>query len=146
MLKKAGIVVAVAVAGLVSVSPLAFATDGHDHHGDHGHGHGHGHGHHHSAPQDVDYTNVERNNLSNDCAFAQTGPDVDTTAAGGSSGLLGLGGLVANVVAPVSAPIQALNCTNIGVSDVIDINSNNDTRTATSTEVDGSFNEEHSRR
>jgi hypothetical protein len=144
MLKKAGIVVAVAAAGLVAVSPLAFATDGHEHHGHNGHDRDHGH--HHSAPRDVEYTNVERDNLTNDCAFAQTGPDVDTTATGGSSGLLGLGGLVANVVAPVSAPIQALNCTNIGVSDVIDVNSNNDTRTATSTEVDDSFDEDNSRR
>ncbi|GAA5137602.1 hypothetical protein [Pseudonocardia adelaidensis] len=36
MLKKAGIVVATAAAGLLAVSPLAFAGD----HGDHGHGHG----------------------------------------------------------------------------------------------------------
>ncbi len=39
MLKKAGIVVAAAAAGLLAVSPLAFAGEGH-HHGD-GHGHGH---------------------------------------------------------------------------------------------------------
>ena len=41
MLKKAGIVVATAAAGLLAVSPLAFAGDKDDHHG-HGHGHGHG--------------------------------------------------------------------------------------------------------
>ncbi|MCO1657666.1 hypothetical protein [Pseudonocardia humida] len=135
MLKKAGIVVAVAAAGLLSVSPLAFATDGG---GDHHHGDRHHH-RHHSAPQNIDYTNVERDNLTNDCSFAQDGPDVATTATGGSS-LLGLGGLVANVVAPISAPIQALNCTNIGVSDVIDINSNNTTESRTSTEIEDSGN------
>jgi hypothetical protein len=46
VLKKAGIVVATAAAGLLAVSPLAFAGDyegGHDHHGGHGGG-----GHHHS--------------------------------------------------------------------------------------------------
>lgn len=37
MLKKAGIVVAAAAAGLLAVSPLAFAGDK----GEHGHGHGH---------------------------------------------------------------------------------------------------------
>ena len=41
MLKKAGIVVAAAAAGLLAVSPLAFAGDKDDHDG-----HGHGHGHH----------------------------------------------------------------------------------------------------
>ncbi|GAA5124501.1 hypothetical protein [Pseudonocardia adelaidensis] len=38
MLKKAGIVVATAAAGLLAVSPLAFAGDKDDHDG-HGHGH-----------------------------------------------------------------------------------------------------------
>jgi hypothetical protein len=41
VLKKAGIVVAAAAAGLLAVSPLAFAGDKDDHDG-----HGHGHGHH----------------------------------------------------------------------------------------------------
>ncbi|TWF76472.1 hypothetical protein FHX44_112362 [Pseudonocardia hierapolitana] len=41
MLKKAGIVVAAAAAGLLAVSPLAFAGDKDDHDG-----HGNGHGHH----------------------------------------------------------------------------------------------------
>jgi hypothetical protein len=44
VLKKAGIVVATAAAGLLAVSPLAFAGDysgGNDHHG-----HEHHHGHH----------------------------------------------------------------------------------------------------
>jgi hypothetical protein len=39
VLKKAGIVVAAAAAGLLAVSPLAFAGDKDDHDG-HGHGHG----------------------------------------------------------------------------------------------------------
>jgi ABC-type Zn2+ transport system substrate-binding protein/surface adhesin len=44
VLKKAGIVVATAAAGLLAVSPLAFAGDyegDHDHHGHHHHGHHH---------------------------------------------------------------------------------------------------------
>ena len=44
MLKKAGIVVATAAAGLLAVSPLAFAGDKGDHDG-----HGKGHGHHGSS-------------------------------------------------------------------------------------------------
>ena len=40
MLKKAGIVVAAAAAGLLAVSPLAFAGDKDDHEGHRGHSHG----------------------------------------------------------------------------------------------------------
>jgi hypothetical protein len=120
VLKKAGIITAVAVAGAIALTPFAFA------------------GEHHDAPSNT-YTNVEDGNLSNDCELAQTGPDIDSPATGGDS-LLGLGGAAANAVAPITAPIQALNCTNIGVSDVIDNNSNNDTRTATRTDIDDSGN------
>jgi hypothetical protein len=47
VLKKAGIVVATAAAGLLAVSPLAFAGDYEGNSGDHG-GHHHSHGDHHS--------------------------------------------------------------------------------------------------
>ncbi|WP_214403276.1 hypothetical protein [Pseudonocardia lacus] len=132
MLKKAGIVVAVAIAGLVSVSPLAFATEGHD-------DHDRGHGHHHSAPRDIDYTNVEEGNLRNDCAFGQAGPQVRSSASGGSS-LLGVANLVTDIVAPITAQTQLLNCNNINVSDVIDLGSNNTDVQRQRTEVEGSFN------
>ena len=132
MLKKAGIVVAVAAASLVAVSPLAFATEGHD-------DHDRGHGHHHSAPRDIDYTNVEEGNLSNDCAFGQAGPQVRSSATGGSS-LLGIAGLVTDIVAPVTTQTQLLNCNNINVSDVIDFNSNNTDQTSTRTEIEDSGN------
>ncbi len=134
MLKKAGIVVAVAAAGVLSLSPLAFATDGHHdtpHHEDH-----HSQTH---VDRSVAYTNVERDNLSNDCEFGQQGADVDATATGGSS-LLGLAGLVTSVIAPVTTQTQLLNCTNIGVSDVIDFNSNNEDTTVTRTEIEDSGN------
>ncbi|MCO1661193.1 hypothetical protein [Pseudonocardia humida] len=124
MLKKAGIITAVAAAGAIALTPFAFADDSH-----------------HEAPAPVQYTNVEDGNLSNDCQFAQTGPDIDSAVSGGDA-LIGAGGVAANAVAPISAPIQAANCTNIGVSDVIDSNSNNETRTATRTEVEDSFNTE----
>ncbi len=41
MLKKAGLTIAIAAAGMLAVSPLAFAGD--YQWGDQGHGHGHGH-------------------------------------------------------------------------------------------------------
>ncbi|MCO1660046.1 hypothetical protein [Pseudonocardia humida] len=113
MLKKAGIVVAVTVAGVFALSPLAFADD---------------------------FTNIESGNLSNDCAFSQTGPDIDSTVTGGDA-FLGAGGAVINAIAPVSAPVQAGNCTNVNVSDVVDNNSNNVDETRIRTEIEDSFNE-----
>jgi len=47
---------------------------------------------------------------------------------------------VDGLVAPVTTQIQALNCTNIGISDVIDVDSGNTTETTTETEIDESFN------
>ena len=123
MLKKAGIITAVAAAGAIALTPFAFAS-----------------GSHHETPAPSQYTNVEKDNLSNDCEFAQGGPDVDSTATGGAGTVAG--GIAGNIVAPISVPVQALNCTNIGVRDVIDSNSNNETRTSESTEVEDSFNTE----
>ena len=122
MLKKAGIITAVAAAGAIALTPFAFAN-----------------GSHHEAPV-TEYSNVEDGNLGNDCAFAQDGAEVTTDARGGDS-LLGAAGAVVNgPIAPVSAPVQTLNCTNLGVSDVIDTNSGNTTRTAERTEVVDSYN------
>ncbi|HEY1968221.1 MAG TPA: hypothetical protein VGH89_09755, partial [Pseudonocardia sp.] len=70
MLNKVGIVTAATAAGLLALSPLAFAGDydgGHDHHGGHGH---HG-GHHRDHDRDHDrgdrHVNVQRGlvNLGN---------------------------------------------------------------------------------
>ncbi|WP_214403275.1 hypothetical protein [Pseudonocardia lacus] len=113
MLKKAGIVVAIAATGLLAVSPLAFADD---------------------------FTNVESGNVSNDCAFGQAGPEIAQNLTGGSS-LLGVAGLVTGAVAPVTTQTQAANCTNVNVSDVLDSDSNNTTETFTRTEIEDSFNE-----
>jgi hypothetical protein len=113
VLKKAGILVAATVAGVFALSPLAFADD---------------------------VTNIESGNLTNDCAFSQTGPDIDSVVSGGDA-LLGAGGLAANIIAPVSAPVQAGNCTNVNVSDVIDSDSNNVDESFTRTEIEDSFNE-----
>ncbi len=124
MLKKAGIVVAAAAAGLLALSPLAFADNDSDRHG----------------PRHLEYTNIEEGNLTNDCEFSQAGPDIDATTTGGSS-LLGIAGLATQVIAPVTTQAQALNCTNIGISDVIDSDSNNVTSESSRTEIEDSFND-----
>ncbi len=127
MLKKAGIVVAAAAAGVLALTPFAFADN--DSH------------HEMPAPGHVEYTNVEEGNLTNDCAFAQEGPTVDQDVRAGSS-LVDVAGLATGAVAPVTTQIQALNCTNVGLTDVIDSDSNNETTAVEETEIEDSFNTE----
>jgi hypothetical protein len=122
VLKKAGILVAVAAAGVVAITPFAFAGNGH-----------------HESSSDVNYSNVEENNVGNDCEFGQEGAAVAQDLAGGDS-LLGVAGAVTGAVAPVTTQTQALDCTNVNLSDVVDQDSNNETRTATRTEVEDSYN------
>jgi hypothetical protein len=113
VLKKAGIVVAAAATGLLALSPLAFA----------------------------DTTNVESGNVTNDCDFGQAGPQVEQTLTGGSS-LLGAADLVTGAVIPADVQTQAANCTNLSVTDVADLDSNNVERTYTRTETVNSGNTE----
>ena len=123
MLKKAGIVVAVAAAGVLAVSPLAFAGEKGDS------GHDHGHGHH------VYSKTVTKNSPS--CTFenasdARTG---EQEATGVASPLVGILGVAANAAAPVTTQVNApiASCNNI--SDVVDVNSNNDTKTVDNSRV-----------
>ncbi len=113
MLKKAGIVVAVAAAGVLAVSPLAFAgekTGGYDH----------GHGHSTTA-------------YSPTCSFGNSSEAGTKQKATGSTALLGLLSTAANAAAPVTtqanAPIGSCN----NFSDLVDINSNNKTKTVDNT-------------
>jgi hypothetical protein len=116
MLKKAGIVVAAAAAGLLAVSPLAFATTGHDG----------PHRDHRSQPQSnsVDYTNIQRDNDTNDCNFAQSGGRADSSAFAGG-GLLSILNPAISAAAPITANLNALNCNNIDVSRLVNVGSEN---------------------
>ena len=127
MLKKAGILIGVAAAGVIAITPFAFA-------GDH-------HGSSHESSRDMNYSNVESGNVGNDCEFGQAGSQVDQNLVGGNS-LLAAAGAVTGAVAPVDTQTQAANCTNVSLTDLVDSNSNNDTRTSEVTEVDGSFNDD----
>ena len=125
MLKKAGILVGIAAAGVLALTPLAFANnDSHD-----------------EDAHEVSVTSIEDHNLTNDCEFSQDGGEVTSTATGGDS-VLGAAGLVTDIVAPVTTQTQLGNCTNIGVDDVIDIDSNNTTDSFSRTEIEDSYNTE----
>jgi hypothetical protein len=108
VLKKAGIVVAVAATGLLVTTPIASAAP---------------------APAQA----------SNNCTFTQSGGSFNQTLVGGSSGI-GVGGAVIGVLAPVTAQTQALNCTAINVSDLVDVNSGNTTSSSVRTRIQNSFN------
>lgn len=110
MLKKAGIVVAAATAGLLALSPLAFA-------GDKGH----------EDPKGAHTTTVvneETTSRSPECTFdADADNSVDQAGEGGDAGLAGAaGGLVTQLGAPINAQTQAPvgSCNNI--EDVVDLN------------------------
>jgi hypothetical protein len=132
VLKKAGIILAATTAGVLALSPLAFAGESH-HDADKNYGKDHG-GHSKVVENDVN-----SGNLSNDCQFGNTTGATNQGVFGGSS-LLGVLAPVTGAVA--NAPIQTnlLNCTNVNVSDVIDSNSNNTDTSVQRTWIDDSFN------
>ena len=115
MLKKAGIVVAAAAAGLLAVSPLAFA-------GEAGHHKGDDKGHHHKADhKDVHYTKYDH---SPTCQSAPQVADNSVEQASAVNSLATLLGIAANVAAPINAQTQApiLSCNNL--EDLVDVNVN----------------------
>jgi hypothetical protein len=127
VLKKAGIVVAAAAAGLLAVSPLAFAGEGH-HKGD---DKGHHKADHKADHKDVHYTKYDH---SPTCQSApQLADNSVDQAAANTSPLASLLGIAANVAAPINAQTQApiLSCNNfedllnVDVSDNFQDNSRN---------------------
>jgi hypothetical protein len=114
VLKKAGIVVAAAAVGLLAVSPMAFAQE----------------------------TETETNgNMVNECTFEQTGATTDTDATNGS-GLIDVLDVAANVVAPIDAQLNLLDCNNIGSTNVTDTDSHDDTKTVEKIKIKDSFNKD----
>ncbi len=133
MLKKAGIVVAAAAAGLLALSPLAFAHDG-----DNG-------GSPQTPPTTVVVEEGDTTSRSPECTFdAAADNSVDQEGVGGGS-LLGLGGLVANTAAPVNAQTQApiLSCNNIEDILSTETTDNSEDNDVDRTDVEDSFNTEN---
>ena len=134
MLKKAGIIVATAAAGVLALSPLAFAGESH-----HDADKNWGKKDHHAKVVKQEENNVSTDNVSNDCQFGNEGGSPTAGAFGGTS-LLGALGAVAAAATDATSQVNALNCTNINVSDLVDDGSNNTNREAEQTFIDGSFN------
>jgi hypothetical protein len=133
VLKKAGIIVATAAAGVLAFTPLAFAGEGH-HDADKNYGKK---DHHAKVVEPA--SNTSTGNLSNDCQFGNQSGDA-TTGLFGSSSILGVADTLIGAATQATSQVNALNCTNVNVSDLVDNNSNNDTREAEQTFVHDSFN------
>jgi hypothetical protein len=135
VLKKAGIIVAVAAAGALAFTPLAFAGskdhDSHEHHGKDDKSH--------SVVKKED-NDVNKDNLSNDCQFGNQGGSPRAGAFGGSS-FLGVLGAVTSVAAGATSQLNTLNCNNINVSDLVDSDSNNSDTSSEQTWIKESFND-----
>ncbi len=162
MLKKTGIVVATAALSMLAVSPLAFAGDKSDDHrggkDDKSHSEvvhkkddddkSHDDKKHDDKKHDDkkhddkkhDEKKVEEGNLANDCEFGNESGDAEQAIDGGSS-LLGVVSLVTGTVTNAATQTNALNCTNVNVTDVVDFNSNNQESTAERTFIERSFND-----
>ena len=123
MLKKVGIIVAAAAVGVLAVTSFAFANDDE------------------ASVTEITNTIVEEGNLANDCPIGQEGGTFDQNLLGGDS-LLGAAGAVTGAITPLTTQTQTGNCTNVGLSDLIDSGSNNTSRTVDETEIDDSFNTE----
>ena len=97
MLKKAGIIAAVAAVGVIGLTPFAFATT--------------------DAPavekSNVQETTVDRDNQSADCDAAQNAP------------VTGAGGLGVVVGVPVNANVPIASCNNVDVKDLVDSGTTN---------------------
>jgi hypothetical protein len=85
------------------------------------------------------FADTTSGNLGNDCAFGNASGDASQIQDGGSNLVSILTGIIG---ATTNAATQANvgNCTNLNVTDVLDNDSNNSTKTVDATEIDDSFN------
>jgi hypothetical protein len=165
VLKKAGIIVAASAAGILAFTPLAFAgsmgDDGGSHHskddksssksdkdddsdnGDNGDSDDNGdNGGNDDNDDDGDNGgDTKKDNLENECEFSNEGGDVDQSVVGGS-GLVDLVGAATGIAANATSQLNTLNCNNVSVKDVIDLDSNNETSRTTETSIEDSGNTE----
>jgi hypothetical protein len=91
VLKKAGIVVAVAATGLLAASSFAFADE-----------------------------TINKDNNSTECTFGQATGDTTGTQSGGNA-LVALVNAAVNATVPVAAQAPILDCNNVELEDTLDV-------------------------
>jgi hypothetical protein len=91
VLKKAGIIVAVAATGLFAASSFAFAEE-----------------------------TISKDNNATDCTNVQATGDTTGTLTGGNS-LVALVNAAVNATVPVAAQAPVLNCNNVELEDTLDL-------------------------
>ncbi len=87
------------------------------------------------------YAGEKSGNLSNECDFTNTGGEVTQVQEGGSS-LAGLVEEFLGIATNLTTQADTLNCSNVNVEDVIDSDSNNETKSVERNEIMDSFNTE----
>ena len=93
------------------------------------------------AVSSIAFADTSTDNVKNDCVFGNAGGSPAGTATGGSS-LLGAVAAVTSVVTDATTQANTGNCTNLNVTDIVDQDSNNDTKETTKTMIEDSFNTE----
>jgi hypothetical protein len=106
-------------------------NDGNDDDGNGGGGNGGGGG---------EDNGTSEGNLANECEFGNESGDVEQGLFGGSS-LLGVADTLVGTATNAATQLNTLNCNNVNVTDVIDVDSNNDTSSVERTFVEESFND-----
>jgi hypothetical protein len=94
------------------------------------------------AVSSVAFADTEKGNLSNDCSFEQVGGDLEQGTFGGSGGLLEAVGAVTGIAANATTQANTGNCNNVQLKDLVDQDSNNETKRVTETRIEDSGNTE----
>jgi hypothetical protein len=92
------------------------------------------------AVSSLAFADTSTGNLKNDCAFGNAGGSPASIAGQGSSLFGGLIDVVLSAATDVTTQANTANCNNVNVSDIIDQDSNNSTKSWEKTMIDDSFN------
>jgi hypothetical protein len=94
------------------------------------------------AVSSLAFADESTGNLKNDCAFGNQGGSPVALADQGNSLLGSLLGAVTAAATDATAQANTANCTNLNITDIIDQDSNNRTKSVDKTTVEDSFNTE----
>ena len=86
------------------------------------------------------FADESHGNLKNDCAFGNQGGSPAALADQGDSLLGGLIGAVTSAATDASTQANTANCNNVNITDILDQDSNNRTKSTDKTMVEHSFN------
>jgi hypothetical protein len=95
------------------------------------------------AVSSLAFADTSTGNLKNDCAFGNAGGSPASVADQGSSLFGGLLDAVTSIAIDATSQANTANCNNVNITDIIDQDSNNTTKSWEKTMIDDSFNTKH---